>query len=98
MALMALFVSATKLAGVLVTLTVAANAFSFSRFRKRNLRPFKSPIDESADTLAIFNVSGGGKSPGPAGWFLSRYGPVVSHLLACNHVRQPVRASLARCL
>ncbi|XP_031397877.1 beta-glucosidase-like SFR2, chloroplastic isoform X1 [Punica granatum] len=59
MAFMALFVTATKLAGALVTLTVAAQAFSFSRFRKRNLLPFKSPIDESADTLAVFNVSGG---------------------------------------
>ncbi|KAK4782795.1 hypothetical protein SAY86_007169 [Trapa natans] len=58
MALVALFIAATKLAGVLVTLSVAANAFSFSRYRKRNLRPFKSPIDESADTLAVFNVSG----------------------------------------
>ncbi|KAK3018618.1 hypothetical protein RJ639_004950 [Escallonia herrerae] len=57
MALVALFVSATKLAGVLVTVTVAANAFSFSRFRKSHLKPFCSPIDESCDTLAAFNVT-----------------------------------------
>lgn len=56
MALAGLFVAATKLAGVLVTVTVAANAFSFSRYRRRYLRPFRSPIDESADVLAAFNV------------------------------------------
>lgn len=57
MAIIALFVSATKLAGVLVTITVAANAFSFSRYRKRYLKPFNSPIDESSDVLAVFNVN-----------------------------------------
>ncbi|KAA8531184.1 hypothetical protein F0562_005902 [Nyssa sinensis] len=56
MALLPLFVSAAKLAGVLVTVTLAANAFSFSRYRKKNLRPFRSPIDESSDTLAVFNI------------------------------------------
>ncbi|ONI27935.1 hypothetical protein PRUPE_1G112100 [Prunus persica] len=56
MAVVALFVSATKLAGLLVTVTVAANAFSFSRFWKKNLRPFQSPIDESDETLADFNL------------------------------------------
>ncbi|KAG1326146.1 beta-glucosidase-like SFR2, chloroplastic [Cocos nucifera] len=56
MALAALFVAATKLAGVVVTVTVAANAFSFSRYRRRRLGPFRSPIDESADVLAAFNV------------------------------------------
>ncbi|GMN55096.1 hypothetical protein TIFTF001_024212 [Ficus carica] len=60
MALIALFVSATKLAGILVTVTVAANAFSFSRYRRKNLRRFQSPIDESADTLADFNLNDGG--------------------------------------
>ncbi|GMY27976.1 beta-glucosidase-like SFR2, chloroplastic isoform X1 [Fagus crenata] len=59
MAFIALFVTATKLAGILVTVTVAANAFSFSRFRKKNLRRFESPIDESADTLAVFNANEG---------------------------------------
>ncbi|KAI3821533.1 hypothetical protein L1987_09101 [Smallanthus sonchifolius] len=54
---MALILTATKLAGVLVTITVAANAVSFSRYRKRNLAPFDSPIDETSDTLAIFNVN-----------------------------------------
>ncbi|XP_058076267.1 beta-glucosidase-like SFR2, chloroplastic isoform X2 [Magnolia sinica] len=57
MAFIAFFVSATKLAGVLFTVTVAANAFSFSRYRKKNLRPFESPIDESSDTLAVFNIN-----------------------------------------
>ncbi|XP_073106748.1 beta-glucosidase-like SFR2, chloroplastic isoform X3 [Elaeis guineensis] len=56
MALAALFVAATKLAGVLVTVTVAANAFSFARYRRRHLRPLRSPIDESADVLAAFDV------------------------------------------
>lgn len=56
MAFLALFVSATKFAGVLVTLSVAANAFSFSRYRRKNLQPFRSPIDESSETLAVFNV------------------------------------------
>ncbi|KAG9457755.1 hypothetical protein H6P81_002263 [Aristolochia fimbriata] len=55
MAIVGLFVSATKLAGVLFTVTVAANAFSFSRYRKKNLRPFQSPIDESSDVLADFS-------------------------------------------
>ncbi|XP_023765711.1 beta-glucosidase-like SFR2, chloroplastic isoform X1 [Lactuca sativa] len=57
MAPIPLLVTATKLAGVLVTITVAANAVSFSRYRKRNLAPFDSPIDETSDTLAIFNVN-----------------------------------------
>ncbi|KAI4335025.1 hypothetical protein L6164_013711 [Bauhinia variegata] len=61
MTFVALFVATTKLAGVLVTLTVAANAFSFSRYRKKNLRRFQSPIDESSETLAVFNVEGGEK-------------------------------------
>ncbi|KAM5568661.1 beta-glucosidase-like SFR2, chloroplastic [Rosa sericea] len=59
MAVVALFVTATKLAGLLATLTVAANVFSFSRYRKKNLRPFRSPIDESSDPLADFNLNEG---------------------------------------
>lgn len=62
MTLVALFLTATKLAGALATLTVAANAFSFSRFRNKNLRPFRSPIDESSDTLAAFNVTTEGEN------------------------------------
>ncbi|GAB4842969.1 Beta-glucosidase-like sfr2, chloroplastic [Ancistrocladus abbreviatus] len=64
MAIVALILTATKLAGVLVTVTVAANTISFSRFRKKNLRQFQSPIDESSDTLAVFNVhpSDGGEN------------------------------------
>ncbi|XP_015900115.3 beta-glucosidase-like SFR2, chloroplastic [Ziziphus jujuba] len=57
MTIVAIFVTATKVAGILVTVTVAANAFSFSIFRKKNLRRFQSPIDESSDTLAVFNIN-----------------------------------------
>lgn len=57
MTLATLFLTATKLAGVLVSVTVAANAFSFSRFKRKNLTPFQSPIDESADVLADFNIN-----------------------------------------
>lgn len=57
MPLLALFVAATKLAGILVTVTVATNAFSFRRFRKKNLLPIPPLIDESSDILAFFNVN-----------------------------------------
>ncbi|KAG9149897.1 hypothetical protein Leryth_020252 [Lithospermum erythrorhizon] len=50
-------VTATKLAGVLVSVTVAANVFSFSRYRNKNLKPFNTPIHESEDVLAAFNVN-----------------------------------------
>ncbi|GMP57180.1 hypothetical protein CsSME_00021369 [Camellia sinensis var. sinensis] len=56
MAIVGLLVAATKLAGILVTVTFAANAVSFSRYRRKHLRPFRSPIDESSDTLAVFNL------------------------------------------
>ncbi|PKU83026.1 Beta-glucosidase-like SFR2, chloroplastic [Dendrobium catenatum] len=55
--MMVLIVGAMKLAGIVVTLSVAANVFSFSRYRRKFLRPFRSPIDESADVLAAFNVN-----------------------------------------
>ncbi|KAL9407578.1 hypothetical protein AB3S75_046175 [Citrus x aurantiifolia] len=61
MTIVTLLVSATQLAGILVTVTVAANAFSFSRYRKKNLLPLRSPIDESADILASFNVDAEGE-------------------------------------
>ncbi|XP_078436337.1 glycosyl hydrolase superfamily protein [Wolffia australiana] len=54
MAISVVLVSATKFAGVLGVITLAANVFSFSRYRKRNLRPIISPIDESAEVLADF--------------------------------------------
>ncbi|CAO2821682.1 unnamed protein product [Amaranthus hypochondriacus] len=57
MAIVELLVSATKVAAVLVSLTIAANTISFSRFRKKNLHTIDSPIDESADNLAVFNVN-----------------------------------------
>ncbi|XP_071940227.1 beta-glucosidase-like SFR2, chloroplastic isoform X2 [Coffea arabica] len=55
--LLTLFVSATKLAGLLVTVTVAANAVSYRRFRNKNLMPIPSPIDEASDILAVFNIN-----------------------------------------
>ncbi|KAL9275295.1 Galactolipid galactosyltransferase SFR2, chloroplastic-like protein, partial [Drosera capensis] len=58
MAIVGIIITATKLAGVLATVTVVANALSFSRFRRKNLRPFVNPIDESRDVLAAFNVNG----------------------------------------
>ncbi|CAH9114971.1 unnamed protein product [Cuscuta epithymum] len=57
MVLVGLFISATKLAGVLLTLTVAANAFSYNSYRKKNLKPLRLPLDESADILAVFDVN-----------------------------------------
>ncbi|XP_021290204.1 beta-glucosidase-like SFR2, chloroplastic isoform X3 [Herrania umbratica] len=62
MAFTALLLSATKLFGMILTVSIAANALSFSRYRKKNLRRFKSPIDESSDTLADFNVNGEGEN------------------------------------
>ncbi|KAK0608458.1 hypothetical protein LWI29_030985 [Acer saccharum] len=62
MTLITVFILATKLAGALVTVTVAANAFSFSRYRKKNLRRFRSPINESDDILASFNVKAEGEN------------------------------------
>ncbi|KFK38111.1 hypothetical protein AALP_AA3G071000 [Arabis alpina] len=44
-----------KVAGLLATVTVGANAFSYSRFRRRNLSKIRSPIDESAEILADFD-------------------------------------------
>uniref|UniRef100_A0A161ZHI0 Uncharacterized protein n=1 Tax=Daucus carota subsp. sativus TaxID=79200 RepID=A0A161ZHI0_DAUCS len=57
MKIVALVISATKLAGILATITVAANAFAFNLYRKKNLKPFISPIDENSDTVAIFNIN-----------------------------------------
>lgn len=62
MAFLPLLLTATKLAGVLVTVTIAANVFSYDRFRRKNLRRFESPIDESADTLADFNINEEGEN------------------------------------
>lgn len=66
MAFVALFVTATKLAGILVTVTVAANAVSYSRYRRKNLRRFQSPIDEFSDILADFDVNGNSVLPSAA--------------------------------
>ncbi|CAL1397498.1 unnamed protein product [Linum trigynum] len=59
MAFLAVVVTATKVAGVLASLTVASNAISFWRFQRKSLRSFDSPIDESSEILASFNVDGG---------------------------------------
>ncbi|CAN6467273.1 unnamed protein product [Victoria cruziana] len=56
MAVLGLIFTATKLAGVLVTITLAANALSFSRYRRKNLRSIRPLIDESSETLAVFDV------------------------------------------
>ncbi|ERN03294.1 beta-glucosidase-like SFR2, chloroplastic [Amborella trichopoda] len=56
MAFVSLLVSATKIAGILVTVTVAGNILSFSRFRRKNLMPINPPLAESSDTLATFNI------------------------------------------
>ncbi|XP_051117025.1 beta-glucosidase-like SFR2, chloroplastic isoform X2 [Andrographis paniculata] len=55
--LISLLMTATKLAGVLASVTVAANAFSYSRYKRKNMSPFRSPLDESADVLAQFNIN-----------------------------------------
>lgn len=55
--LVAVAVTAAKLAGVLATVTVVANAISFSRYRSKNLGRFHSPVDDSAETIADFNVN-----------------------------------------
>lgn len=47
-----------KVAGLVATITVGANAFSYSRFRRQNLAKFRSPIDESKEVLADFNSIG----------------------------------------
>nr|VDD53219.1 unnamed protein product [Brassica oleracea] len=44
-----------KVAGLFATITVGANAFSYTRFRRRNLGKIRSPIDESKEVLADFN-------------------------------------------
>lgn len=44
-----------KIAGLLATITVGANAFSYSRYRRQNLAKIRSPINESAEVLADFN-------------------------------------------
>eukprot|EP01018_Ginkgo_biloba_P026010 Gb_03715 [translate_table: standard] len=56
MSIASLLLNASKLVGVLATLTIAANTFAFHRFRKKNLQPFENPIDESKDVLAAFNI------------------------------------------
>ncbi|XP_013622328.1 PREDICTED: beta-glucosidase-like SFR2, chloroplastic [Brassica oleracea var. oleracea] len=44
-----------KVAGLFATITVGANALSYTRFRRRNLGKIRSPIDESKEVLADFN-------------------------------------------
>eukprot|EP00249_Psilotum_nudum_P018186 c26679_g2_i1 orf=130-900(+) len=51
-----LLLSISKLVGVVGILTVAANAFAFRYFQRKNLAPFENPIDESQDILAVFPI------------------------------------------
>lgn len=51
-----LLISISKLIGVAGVLGVAANVFSYRRFRKENLLPFDSTIDEDQDVLAEFPI------------------------------------------
>ncbi|KAL9237494.1 hypothetical protein vseg_012033 [Gypsophila vaccaria] len=63
MAVTALILTATKIAGVLASISLAANAFSFSRFRRKNLASFRSPLDESSEVLADFGVDSADGEP-----------------------------------
>ncbi|XP_020114142.1 beta-glucosidase-like SFR2, chloroplastic isoform X3 [Ananas comosus] len=57
-AVAAFLVVAAKIAGALAAVTVAANAASFARYRRRHLRPIHTPLhDDSADVLAQFDVA-----------------------------------------
>ncbi|KAL3648596.1 glycosyl hydrolase 1 [Castilleja foliolosa] len=67
MTLSAFLVTSTKLAGALISVTVAANAFCFSHFKRKNLAPIKPPFDESAEILADFNINP--TSEGEKGFF-----------------------------
>lgn len=51
-----LLLNVSKLIGVAGLLGVAANAFSYRRYRQQNLAPFESPIDEDQDVLAEFPI------------------------------------------
>jgi hypothetical protein len=82
MAAVALFLAATKLAGAAVALAVAANAFSYARFRRRHLLPFVSPLhhlqDSHSSLLADFHALSLSLSPPPGSLLLSLFFPFLS--------------------
>lgn len=54
--LLSILLNASKLVGVLATLSVTANTIAFIRFRKKFLEPLDNPLDESEEVLATFNI------------------------------------------
>lgn len=54
--LLSILLNASKLVGVLATLSVTANTIAFVRFRKKFLAPLDIPLDESEEVLATFNT------------------------------------------
>jgi hypothetical protein len=62
MAPMVLLLNASKVAGVVGAITVAANALAFRHFQHKNLAPFPDPVDETQDVLASFPIDKEGES------------------------------------
>ncbi|MCO5549360.1 hypothetical protein L7F22_002830 [Adiantum nelumboides] len=56
MAPVLLLLNVSKLIGAVGLLGVAANAFSYRRYRQQNLAPFESPLDEDQEILAQFPI------------------------------------------
>lgn len=51
-----ILLNASKLVGVLATISVTANTIAFIRFRKKFLEPLDNPLDESEEVLATFDT------------------------------------------
>lgn len=62
MAPMVLLLNATKVAGVVGAITVAANALAFRHFQHKNLAPFPDPVDETQEVLASFPIDKEGET------------------------------------
>lgn len=62
MAPMVLLLNASKVAGVVGAITVAANALAFRHFHNKNLAPFPDPVDETQEVLASFPIDKEGPS------------------------------------
>jgi hypothetical protein len=60
--LVPILLNASKLAGVLATLSVTANTIAYIRFRKNFLEPLDNPLDESEEVLAAFDTDKNGKN------------------------------------
>jgi hypothetical protein len=72
MAPIVLLLNASKVAGVVGAITVAANALAFRHFHHKNLAPFDDPVDESNEVLAAFPIDkDGNKAFRSAGCYLS---------------------------